>query len=67
MPEEIAKADPENVSDLPPPAVVPDLPPVNGRALVDIPRLDLRCGQYGSVPAADLDALVASGEFDPAA
>lgn len=44
-----------------------DLPPVAGRALVDIPRLDLRCGQYGTVPAAELDALVAAGEFDPAA
>jgi len=47
--------------------IVDPSPPIHGRALVDIHRLGLSCGQYGTVPAEEVAALVAAGEFDPSA
>lgn len=36
----------------------------SGRALIDLPAYELKSGEYGSIPAADADALAAHGAFD---
>lgn len=41
--------------------------PVRGRALVDLPAYDLKCGEFGSLPYETARALWASGYFDPRA
>lgn len=38
---------------------------VSGRALIDIPAHDLKCGEYATLPADVAIALQAAGEFDP--
>lgn len=35
-----------------------------GRALVDIPALDLKSGDYATLPAAEADAYAEIGAFD---
>ena len=35
-----------------------------GRALVDIPALELKSGEYATLPAEVADAYAAIGEFD---
>lgn len=35
-----------------------------GRALVDIPALELKSGDYATLPAADADAYAEIGAFD---
>ena len=37
---------------------------VEGLALVDIPRLGAKCGEWIAVPAEEAKSLVESGEFD---
>lgn len=39
-------------------------PTVRGRALIDIPAHDLKCGEFGSLPAPIAVALAADGQFD---
>lgn len=41
--------------------------PVRGRALVDLPAYDLKCGEFGSLPYETARALWATGYFDPRA
>ncbi len=40
---------------------------VSGRALVDIPALGAKCGEYLTLPAEQAAAYADAGEFDPAA
>lgn len=40
---------------------------VSGRALVDIPALSAKCGEYIDVPAELAKAYEDAGEFDPKA
>lgn len=40
---------------------------VNGRALVDIPRIGAKCGEYITISAAEAKELEAVGDFDPKA
>lgn len=40
---------------------------IKGRALVDIPRIGAKCGEYVTVPAEFSAELEAAGEFDPKA
>ena len=71
---------PEVQASVPPadpaPAAPADTPPelgaeteqppaqVRGRALVDLPVHSLKCGEFGTVPAAAVQSLAAAGEFD---
>lgn len=41
--------------------------PVRGRALIDLPAHGLKCGEFGTLPAAVAQSLADSGEFDPKA
>ena len=38
---------------------------VAGRALIDIPALGLKCGEYDVVAESDLTCLIEAGAFDP--
>jgi len=38
---------------------------VAGRALVDIPGLGLKCGEYAVVAESALTGRIEAGEFDP--
>ena len=38
---------------------------VAGRALIDIPALGLKCGEYAVVAESDLTGLIEAGAFDP--
>lgn len=40
---------------------------VSGRALVDIPSIGAKCGDYVEVPADQAKALEDAGSFDPKA
>lgn len=40
---------------------------VSGRALVDIPALGAKCGEYIDIPADAAKAYEDAGEFDPKA
>lgn len=40
---------------------------ISGLVLVDVPSLELKCGQYITLPAATAKGLEAAGEFDPKA
>lgn len=40
---------------------------VSGRALVDIPSIGAKCGDYVDVPADQAKALEDAGSFDPKA
>jgi hypothetical protein len=40
---------------------------VDGLALVDIPSIGAKCGEWVSLPAEQASALESSGEFDPKA
>lgn len=41
--------------------------PVRGRALVDLPGHGLKCGEFGTLPAAVAQSLAEAGGFDPKA
>lgn len=55
----------------PPPADSPqppaDTPPASvfGRALVDLPNVGAKCGEFGHLPAELAAQLEADGQFDP--
>ena len=38
---------------------------VAGRALIDIPALGLKCGEFAVVAESDLIGRIEAGEFDP--
>jgi hypothetical protein len=40
---------------------------VNGRALVDIPSIGAKCGEFVSIPADLASQFEQSGDFDPKA
>lgn len=41
--------------------------PIRGRALVDIPDHNLKCGEFGALPYPVAQALFEAGAFDPRA
>lgn len=40
---------------------------MKGRALVDIPALKIKCGEYCDIPDADAKRYIEIGAFDPRA
>ena len=53
-------------SEQPPAGSADAQPPsmVRGRALLDIPAHDLKCGEYGELPEQIAAALAIDGQFD---
>lgn len=45
----------------------PEAGDVSGLALVDIPLIEAKCGEYVVIPAELAAALEADGQFDPKA
>lgn len=40
---------------------------MKGRALIDIPALNLKCGEYCEIPDSDAKYYIELGAFDPSA